>query len=59
MTFFVDDVLQSIGDFGIDTAEVATFFKFFLAIANALHHLAKTLYSIAIGVGHSLTHQAT
>ena len=56
MTFFVNNVFQGIGNLGVHAAEVTALFKFFLALTDAVHHFAKTLYSISIFVGHSFTH---
>ena len=58
VAFFVDDVVQLVGDLLVHAAEVAALEQLLAPLAQALAHLLQPHHALAVGVGGPAVHEA-
>ena len=56
VAFFIDDVVERVGDLLVDTAEVVLVEALLTFLAQLVEHLAQTLHALAVAIVHTLLH---
>ena len=57
MSFFVDDIIEFVCDFGIYAAKISTLLNRLTLFAQSFHHFTHSRNAVAVDVAHAILHK--